>query len=135
MSCPNKFFLHWQYIHADLTTGEIPSETEAVDNADLQEESKRWGLKLQDSVSHMCGMSKLLEHVICSQVRCHLNEHGISAWFQHGFRAEGSCETQLAITMRDLHKPVDEGTLADMGILDLSKFFGIVPHTRLLPDH
>ena len=43
-----------------------------------------------------------------------------------------SCETQLAVTMHDLFKLSDSGKQVDIGILDFSKAFDVVPHTRLL---
>lgn len=83
-------------------------------------------------ISLTCVTSKLLEHIICSQVRAHLDTHNILASYQHGFRAKHSCETQLAVTMHELARYNDQSTQVDIGILDFSKAFDVVPHTRLL---
>ena len=108
---------------------------ETMDYLDLQPIYKK-GPKCEASnyrpVSLTNVMSKLLEHIICSQVRGHLDTHGILTWFQHGFQAGRSSETQLAVTMHDLHKLADLGTQVDIGILEFSKAFDIVPHTWLL---
>ena len=53
-------------------------------------------------VSLMCIMSKLMEHVVCSHIRAHLDKMSILSPFQHGFRSGFSCETQLLLTFHDL---------------------------------
>ena len=50
----------------------------------------------------------------------------------HGFRAGFSCETQIITTMRDLFSSFDTGTQTDMAVLDFSKAFDTVPHSKLL---
>ena len=74
----------------------------------------------------------LLENIIYTQVRGHIDTRGILTWFQQGFQARCSCETQQAVTLHDLHKLADSGTQVGMGILHFSKAFNVVPHTRLL---
>jgi hypothetical protein len=44
-------------------------------------------------VSLTCVVCKLLEHIICSHIRAHLDQHSILSPLQHGFRAKFSCET------------------------------------------
>ena len=83
-------------------------------------------------VSLTCVTSKLLEHIICTQKRGHLNKHGILSPFQHGFRARHSCQTQLAVTFHDLADLNDQMHQIDITVLDFSKAFDVVPHTRLL---
>ena len=83
-------------------------------------------------VSLTCVACKLLEHVICSHMRDHLDRQGILSTFQHGFRAMYSCETQLAVTIHDILNIRDRGIQSDIAILDFSKAFDKVPHKRLL---
>ena len=73
-----------------------------------------------------------MEHVICSQVRGHLDRQNILSRFQHGFRSKHSCETQLLITTHDITSLHDNNLQVDIGILDFSKAFDVVPHQRLL---
>lgn len=73
-----------------------------------------------------------MEHVICSHIRDHLDRHSILSPFQHGFRGKHSCETQLALTVYDIASIHDLNTQVDIGILDFSKAFDVVPHQRLL---
>ena len=82
-------------------------------------------------VSLTCVCCKLLEHVITSHIRTHLDQHQILSTFQHGFR-KSSCETQLLVTIQDLFSYRDRNVQIDMAVLDFSKAFDTVPHKHLL---
>ena len=73
-----------------------------------------------------------MEHIICSHIHRHLDNHGILSKFQHGFRKFLSCETQLLVTLSDLLWTRDRKAQVDIAILDFSKAFDTVPHDRLL---
>ena len=77
-------------------------------------------------------VSKLLEHVICKRILCHLEDIGILTNLNHGFRSWYSCETQLLVTTNDLLKSQDKGIQVDVAVLDFSKAFDTVPHEKLL---
>ena len=62
----------------------------------------------------------------------HLEEHQILSDFQHGFRRNRSCETQLINTIETVARELDIRGQIDMLILDFSKAFDTVPHQRLL---
>jgi hypothetical protein len=83
-------------------------------------------------VSLTCVSCKLLEHILCSQIRDYLDHHNILSPYQHGFRKKLSCESQLLVTTHDLLKRLDKREEVDMAILDFSKAFDVVPHTRLM---
>ena len=83
-------------------------------------------------VSLTCITSKLMEHVVYSHTRAHLDKMSILSPFQHGFCSGFSCETQLLLTFHDLATIHDKSLQTDIGILDFSKAFGVVPHQRLL---
>ena len=75
---------------------------------------------------------KQLEHIICSQIRNHLDKYKALFPDQHGFRKKLSCESQLLATTHDLLKKLDNKDQIDVAILDFSKAFDVVPHQRLL---
>ena len=58
----------------------------------------------------------------------HLEQYNVLNNEQHGFRKGRSCETQLALTVNDLAKILDNKGQADVIIMD----FDLVPHQRLL---
>ena len=81
------------------------------------------------SLTSIC--SKILEHIIYSSIFCHLNEFNILCERQHGFQTGKSCETQLITTINDFANCLNENSQIDCILLDFSKAFDRVPHTRL----
>ena len=80
---------------------------------------------------------KLMEHLLFRHIMTHLENHNILSHFQHGFRSQHSCESQLIITVEDLARNLDYGLQTDTLILDFQKAFDTVPHQRLIQklDH
>ena len=83
-------------------------------------------------ISLTCVCCKLLEHIICTHIRHHLDTQNILSKLQYGFRSRHSCVSQLTITMHDLLKHRDKRTQIDLAILDFSMAFDTVPHQRML---
>ena len=75
---------------------------------------------------------KILDHIICSHVRDHLDRHNILSTLQHGFRERHSCESQLLTTLQDLLSLHDRGVQVDLVVLYFAKAFDTVPHESLL---
>ena len=82
------------------------------------------------SLTSLC--CKIQEHIVTSNVLKHLDEYEILTDCQHGFRARGSCETQLLTLAHELIQGLDKKHQHDLIILDFSKAFDRVPHERLL---
>ena len=65
------------------------------------------------SITSMC--SKVVEHILHSQIIKHMEAHDMLTDQQHGFRKRRSCKSQLIITVQDsaagLHddEQIDEG--------------------------
>ena len=83
-------------------------------------------------VSLTCITCKILEHILCSHIRDHLDRYDILTPLNHGFRSKHSCESQLLLTMHDLMYYRDRKVQIDVAILDFAKAFDTVPHNRLL---
>ena len=82
-------------------------------------------------VSLTCVPCKLLEHIVCSNIMAHLDEHKLLSNKQHAFRKWHSCETQLATMMNDWTKVLDNKGQVDTFILDFEKAFDTPPHELL----
>ena len=76
--------------------------------------------------------SKVIEHIIHSHIIKHMDKLGLLADSQHGFRKRRSTETQLILSIDDLAKCLDVGEQMDCILLDFSKAFDKMPHSRLL---
>ena len=82
-------------------------------------------------VSLTCVACKLLEHIVCSNIMAHLDEHKLLSDKQHAFRKWHSCETQLTTVINDWAKVLDNKGQVDTFILDFEKAFGTHPHELL----
>ena len=82
-------------------------------------------------VSLTCVPCKLLEHIACSDIMAHLDEHKLLSDRQHAFRKRHSCGTQLITVINDWAKILDKGRQVDTFILDFEKAFDTPPHELL----
>ena len=73
-----------------LNTGEVPTEWRTQWVSPILKKGAKCEPANYRPVSLTCITSKLLEHIICSQIRSHLDEHEILSPFQHGFRGKHS---------------------------------------------
>ena len=60
-------------------------------------------------ISLTCVCSKLMEHILVSQINRHFDRFSILTPLQHGFRAKRSCETQLVMFVQDLINTLARG--------------------------
>jgi len=75
---------------------------------------------------------KTMEHILVSNIMAHLESNNILNDTQFGFRSKHSCESQLLLTTTDLAKAIDSKLQTDVGILDFSKAFDKVSHSKLV---
>ena len=61
---------------------------------------------------------KLLEHIVCSNIMAHLDEHKLLSDKHHAFRKWHGCETQLAMVINDWAKILENKGQVDTFILD-----------------
>ena len=73
------------------------------------------------SLTSIC--SKVMEHIVSSQVMRHLDLNNILDNAQHGFRKRLSCESQLLLSANDFLKSLDGSTQTDAILLDFAKAF------------
>ena len=83
-------------------------------------------------ISLTCICCKLFEHVMVSHIMGHLERHDALYRFQHGFRSQLSCESQLTEFYHDLVSNAHDGSQTDVLVMDFSKAFDKVGHQRLL---
>lgn len=61
-----------------------------------------------------------------------LEENNLLSEFQHGFRKQHSCVTQLLECIEDWTETIDNGHKANIIYLDFREAYDKVPHKRLL---
>ena len=115
-----------------LDSGALPDDWISANIAPIYKKGDRHLAENYRPVSLTCVLSKLLEHIICRAMLTHFERNKILTNLNHGFRAGYSCETQLAVTIDDLTRNLDNNHQTDVIILDFSKAFDTVPHDKLL---
>ena len=114
-----------------IDTGEIPKEWTLANICPLFKKGDRSLACNYRPVSLTCVLCKLLEHIVCSNIMAHLDEHKLLSDKQHAFRKRHSCETQLITVINDWAKILDNGGQVDTFILDFEKAFNTPPHELL----
>ena len=112
-------------------SGEIPKEWTLANISPLFKKGDRSLACNYRPVSLTCVPGKLLEHIVCSNIMSHLDEHKLLSDKQHAFRKWHSCETQLATVINDWAKILDNKGQEDTFILDFEKAFD-TPHMNSL---
>ena len=114
-----------------IDTGEIPKEWSLANICPLFKKNDRSLACNYRPVSLTCAPCKLLEHIVCSNIMPHLDEHKLLSDRQHAFRKGHSCETQLTTIINDWAKILDNRGQVDTFILDFEKAFDTPPHELL----
>jgi hypothetical protein len=115
-----------------LDTGSVPSSWLCANISPIFKKGDRSDASNYRPVSLTSICSKILEHIIHSQIMNHFDKFSILTNKQHGFRAKHSCEAQLILTVNDLALSLNNKSQTDMVIMDFAKAFDTVPHNRLL---
>ena len=115
-----------------LRSGCVPQDWLKADIVPIFKKGKKYLASNYRPVSLTSICSKLMEHILVSNIMKHLESHSILADQQHGFRKGRSTETQLILTSDDLLKSLDKNTQTDIIVMDFPKAFDKVPHQRLL---
>jgi len=115
-----------------LNSGTVPSQWKHAYVSPIFKKGNKSDAKNYRPISLTSIVCKVMEHIIVSQVMKHLEQHNILSESQCGFRLKRSCESQLFITLNDITKAVDNKLQVDVAILDFSKAFDKVVHSRLL---
>ena len=114
-----------------IDTGIIPSTWKCANIAPIFKKGDRSVAANYRPVSLTCICSKIMEHVVVSNINKHLEKNNILAECQHGFRSKRSCETQLLTFTNEILENLHNGLQTDLIIMDFSKAFDKVPHKRL----
>ena len=118
-----------------LDTGIIPEDWLCANITPIYKKGDKTQPSNYRSVNLTSVCSKLMEHILQSNIMDHLDVHSILSELQHGFRKRHSCETQLLTAINDIALDLDHRQQVDVIIIiiiDFQKAFVKVPHRRLL---
>ena len=83
-------------------------------------------------ISLTCIASKLLEHILVSNIMSHFDDNNLLSQYQHGFRSEHSCESQLISFRQEVYDNLENGNQTYIIVMDFSKAFDKVDHNKLI---
>ena len=112
-------------------TGQIPSDWREAWIVPVFKKGDRHKAANYRPVSLTSITCKLLEHIIHSNLMAHFDKYKILKDNQHGFRKRRSYETQLIVTIQEIASKLSKGEQVDVILLDFTKAFDKVPHSRL----
>ena len=115
-----------------LATGKLPSDWTRANVSPIFKKGEKSDTSNYRPISLTCILCKVMEHIIASNLKAHLNRHNILYDLQHGFRQKRSCEMQLLQLVEDLGKQLIKGNQIDLVLLDFSKAFDKVNHLKML---
>ena len=115
-----------------IKTGKLPSEWCRAQVSPIFKKGDKSSPANYRPISLTCILCKVLEHIMASHLVRHLNKHDLLYDLQHGFREKRSCEPQLTMLFEDLARSISAGKQTDLILLDFSKAFDKVNHSKLL---
>ena len=114
-----------QLFNRSLAEGYIPAIQKV---AVVKPHLKKRGLDIGDrknfrSVSYLTFLSKLLEHIVCTQLKAYLESNRAFPEHHSAYRKFHSTESALLMGYSDLNMALGKGHVALLGLLDLSAAF------------
>ena len=115
-----------------LQTGKQPSDWVTANVMPVFKKGDKSSAANYRPISLTCLLCKVLEHILASNIVKHLDAQGIMYDLQRGFMEKRSCETQLAMMIEDLARNANARKHTDAILIDFSKAFDKVNHSKLL---
>jgi len=111
-----------------LKSGIVPNDWKHAVIAPVFKKGPKCNPSNYRPISLTCIASKLMEHILVSNIMSFYDEHNILSQFQHGFRSKHSCETQLISFSQEVYDNLEQGQQTDIIVMDFSKAFDKVDH-------
>ena len=113
-----------------LESGAVPLIWNSANVSPIFKKGEKSTAANYQPISLTCILCKVMEHIIVSVE--HLDTNGLMYDLQHGFRERSSVETQLVSLIEDLARKTSQSRQTDLILLDFSKAFDKVNHSKLL---
>ena len=115
-----------------LAEGQVPDDWKHANVTPLHKKGNRNDPANYRPISLTCVCCKLMEHIVVSHFRRHLEANYILNPNKHGFRKGLSCETQPVEFSHALLSNLHLGHQTDIIILDFAKTFDTVNHHKII---
>ena len=115
-----------------LETGVVPLDWRRADVVPVYKKGSKSKACNYRPISLTCIASKLLEHILVSNIMSHFDDNTLLSQYQHGFRSKHSCESQLISFTQEVYDNLENGNQTDIIVMDFSKAFDKVDHNKLI---
>ena len=130
--CYSRLLLKNMIFQSSLNQGVLPHIWKSGAIVPVHKKGSRTECGNYRPISLTCICSKILEHIIVSNISDHLDAYHVLCEEQHGLRHHRCCESQLISTIDDIASSLNEWGQCDVLFLDFSKAFHRVPHSHLI---
>ena len=117
---------------SSLQTGTVPNDWRTAIIAPVYKKGPKCKPSNYRPISLTCIASKLMEHIMVSNIMNHLDDNNLLTPFQHCFRSKHNCETQLISFTQEIFDNLEKGKQTDLIVMDFSKAFDKVDHNLLI---
>ena len=121
-----------QLFQKSLDLAIIPDDWRKANVTPVYKKGDKYDPSNYRPISLTCITSKILEHIVTSQMMGYLERNNKLDSKQHGFRSKRSCETQLLELTTEVSRHLDQREEVDALILDFSKAFDKVTHSKMI---
>ena len=119
-------------LNFSLTSGKVPSDWKKAQISAIFKKGSKLDPGNYRPISVLPVISKLLERIVHTQLYTYLNDTGLLAAEQSGFRKNHSTQTSLHKLLENFYSDIENGKIIGMLALDLRKAFDTVNHKILL---
>lgn len=120
------------FVNTSLDSGKFPSRLKTSTVTPIQKVSntnKSWEFR---PINTLPCLEKILETVVCNQLKEYLEKNNLIMPYQSGFRTNHSCESALQLTVTKWKKSLDQGNYIVAVFLDLKRAFETINRDILL---
>lgn len=121
-----------EIFNLSLKTGYIPTDWKNANITPIFKKGDKTNAGNYRPISLTSIIGKLMESILCNQIRKYIELNNVISNTQHGFRSNRSCSTNLIEFYDKVFQLNDKYNAVDIFFLDFKKAFDKVPHARLL---
>ena len=119
-------------VNSSLTSGNVPSSWKHAMITPLPKHANAVAPSDHRPLSILPAITKVIERVVQQQLLSYFNVSHLFTSSQHGYRSSHSTETALTVVTERIYRAMDDGHVAILVLLDLTKCFDVVDHQLLL---
>ena len=125
-----RFFLPGLFSY--LCFGIVPDDWKSVLVAPVYKKGPKSKPSNYRPSSFTCIASKLMQHILVSNIMKHFDSNDLLSPFQQSFRSKHSCETQLVSFTQEIFDNLEDSKQTDLIVIYFSKTFDKVDHNQFI---